>query len=303
MLLEEDTIELKWSNVNKKRYSNLGYVFTKNGDCFYPKVKDVLKCSSGVKIPVLCDCCGEIFYPTTTNYLKAKSNNKKDYCVKCKGIEIRNTVKEKYGVDNVMQVPEIKEKFSIKCMEKYGTKFPLMNKDIFNKTQKSLNDHYNVNNGIADIRSIKEINQKIIETNKRKYGGNSPFCSKDIKSKIIQKMFENGTCATSKKQIQLYEILKQVYGNCELNYPCDQLSLDCMTIINGIPFDIEYDGWYFHKDREIQDRKRNYFVIKKGYKVIRFLALVDRLPTQEELTNSINYLLQTNKNYIRIKLT
>ena len=70
-----------------------------------------------------------------------------------------------------------------------------------------------------------------------------------------------------------------------------------------IPFDIEYDGWYFHKDREIQDRKRNYFVIKKGYKVIRFLALADRLPTQEELTNSINYLLQTNKNYIRIKLT
>ena len=42
-----------------------------------------------------------------------------------------------------------------------------------------------------------------------------------------------------------------------------------------------------------QKRRKNYFVIKKGYKVIRFLALADRLPTQEELTNSINYLLQT----------
>ena len=70
MLLEENTIELKWSNVNKKRYAALGYSFTKNGERFYPKVKDVLKCSSGVKIPVICDYCGEIFYPTTTNYLK-----------------------------------------------------------------------------------------------------------------------------------------------------------------------------------------------------------------------------------------
>ncbi len=76
-----------------------------------------------------------------------------------------------------------------------------------------------------------------------------------------------------------------------------------MAIINGIPFDIEYDGWYFHKDRELQDMKRNLFVESKGYKVIRFLALVDRLPTKEELTNSIDYLLKTNKNYIKIELT
>lgn len=301
--MEDNIIELRWSNVNKKRYTMLGYFFTKNGDVFYPKVKDVLKCSSGVKIPVICDYCGKIFYPTTTNYLKLKSDSKKDCCVACKGIEIKNTVKEKYGVNNVMQVPEIRKKFSDKCLEKYGAEFPLMSEEIYNKTKDSLNNNYNIINGIADIRLVEKIDQKIINTNMKRYGGKSPFCSDEIKKKIIKIMFENGTCATSKKQIQLYEILKDIYGNCELNYPCDKLSLDCMAIINGIPFDIEYDGWYFHKDRELQDMKRNFFVESKGYKVIRFLALVDRLPTKEELTNSIDYLLKTNKNYIKIELT
>ena len=41
----------------------------------------------------------------------------------------------------------------------------------------------------------------------------------------------------------------------------------------------------------------------KGYKIIRFLAYVDRLPTKEELVNAVNYLLQTNKKFIQIELT
>lgn len=303
LLLENETVEIKWSNVNKKRYMNLGYCFTKNGDSFYPKVKDVLFCSSGIKIPVVCDYCGQIYYPTTTTYLKSKSSTKKDCCVKCKGIEIKSTVQQKYGVDNVMQIDAIKEKFSNTCMKKYGVAFPLMNKDIFQKTQESLNRHYNIVNGVADMRSVDVIDEKIKTTNQERYGGNSPFASVDIRKKVVQKMFENGTCATSQKQIKLCDLIKSIYGNCELNYPCDQLSLDCMTIINNIPFDIEYDGWYFHKDRKDQDRKRNFFVGNKGYKIIRFLAYVDRLPTKEELVNAVNYLLQTNKKFIQIELT
>lgn len=81
-----------------------------------------------------------------------------------------------------------------------------------------------------------------------KYNGISPFCSDDIRKQVRESLHNNGTCPTSKKQIALNTMIQDIFGNCMLNYPCDQVSLDCMTIINGIKIDVEYDGWYWHKD-------------------------------------------------------
>lgn len=303
MLLENNLVEMVWHPSNKARYIERGYLYSFIGDKFWAKAIDVLECSSGAKIPVQCDYCGEIYYPTARNYYKAHNRDNIDCCVSCKGIKIKATVNEKYGVDNVIQVPSIRAKYEATCMKRFGTPSPLQNQNIFSKTQETLNQHYDIVNGIEELRKVPEIADKIAETNMEKYGGISPFSSKEIRMKIKQQFYHNGTCATSQKQIDLGQMLQEEYGNCELNYPCDEVSLDCMVVINNVDFDIEYDGWYWHKNREEQDKRRNYFVIKQGYKVVRFLALVDRLPTKEEMLYCINHILTTNKNFIQIELT
>lgn len=187
-------------------------------------------------------------------------------------------------------------------MEKYGTLSPLHNAEIFQKTQDSFNKHYGVKNGIKDLRSIKEISDKIESTNIERYGGKAPLCSQEIRAKVSETLYKNGTCKTSKPQIMLRDMIKEKYGNCELNYPCDQLSLDCMTIIDGVKIDVEYDGWYWHKNKTEEDRRRDYFVESKGYKVIRIVAYDDRLPTDDELVNAINKMITTTRKHTKVEL-
>lgn len=70
---------------------------------------------------------------------------------------IKQKVTEKYGVDNPMKSPLVKEKFKNTCMEKYGVSHP-------NKVQENVD--------------------KIKKTNQEKYGGNAPACSPKIMEKI-----------------------------------------------------------------------------------------------------------------------
>lgn len=291
---------MKWHGANKKKYIEKGYTFTKIGDIFYAKAIDVLKCSKGVKLPVICDYCGRIFYPTANNYLKVKERGELDCCTVCNG-KMKEKLLSKYGVDNPTLVSEIREKQINTCVEKYGTRTPLECEEIYNKTVQSLNNHYNVN-GIAELRNIPEIIEKTRETNRKKFGGNAPLCSEEIRAKVSKTMWENGTCKTSLKQIELFNFIKEHYGNCELNYPCDKLSLDCMVVIKDVKIDIEYDGWYWHQNTKEQDKRRDYFVESKGYKVLRILAYKNRMPTIEELNEAINYLLTTNNKFSRIEL-
>lgn len=300
MLLENELVEMKWSNTNKRRYIEKGYIYTKNGDTFLVKPKDILECSAGVKIPVKCDYCGKTYYPTSTNYLKVKARGEKDCCSNCNG-KTKESVINKYGVNNVTLVPEIREKQINTCIQKYGTQTPLECKEIFNKTVLSLNKNFNLKNGIADLRKIPAIIEKTKATNLKKFGGNAPLSSSEIRAKVSETMWKNGTCKTSLKQLELAKLIKEIYGNCEINYPCDKVSLDCVVIVNNIKIDVEYDGYYWHRDEQ-RDRRRDNFVKSKGYKILRILAYQNRIPTIEELTDSINFLLTNNNSFYRIEL-
>lgn len=302
MILANELVEIKWHPANKQRYMDRGYIYTKMKDSFLAQVKDVVECSDGAKIPIRCDYCGEVYYPTSRTYLINHNKGQKDCCVACKGKKIRKTVQEKYGVNNVVELREVRDKMKATCLERYGVESPLALSAIYEKAQKSFNEHYGTTNGIKDLRTVKELNDKIAKTNIGKYGGISPFASQEVRIKIKEQMYKNGTCATSGKQLELRDMIKAKYGNCELNYPCGESSLDCMVIINDIKIDVEYDGWYWHKDREKEDRNRDYFVKSCGYKVLRFFAYADRLPTGQELTTAIEQLTTTNKRYLKVEL-
>ena len=169
------------------------------GDVFYPKAIDVLEISSGAKIPVHCDYCGDIYYPTSRNYKKTHDKNPIDCCVKCKGNKIKATNQAKYGVDNVMQVEEIVQRFQSTCLEKFGVNTPLENREIWEKTQDTILNKY----GVTNCAYLPEIKIKRKQTMRERYGCDYPFQNDEIMKKVRQSYKDNGTCPTSKKQIEL----------------------------------------------------------------------------------------------------
>lgn len=76
------TVTLKWSTSNKKHYEEKGYIFTKYKDEFEVNVND-LKNSSGARVDVECDCCGEMRNVRWLDYKKQIDNYNNTYCHSC----------------------------------------------------------------------------------------------------------------------------------------------------------------------------------------------------------------------------
>jgi hypothetical protein len=87
----------------------------------------------------------------------------------------------------------------------------------------------------------------------------------------------------SKPQIKLFELVKQLYPNAILNHPSLKHSID-IAIPNEM-IAIEYDGSYWHKNKEIEDAKRQSKLEVIGWKFLRY---VDYVPNKERLINAIN---------------
>lgn len=114
-------VEVKWNSRNKKHYISKGYVFTAFKDTFTAKIEDVMK-GSETLVDVKCDYCDELYTKTYYKYNHHRKTNlvKDDCCKRCSPLKIREVTNIKYGVDNVMQVNEVKEKVTATMVERYG---------------------------------------------------------------------------------------------------------------------------------------------------------------------------------------
>ena len=83
MGLISKTVKVKWNSKNKKHYEELGYVYTKMGEEFEVKVKDLTK-SSKAKVECICDNCKKKLPQWTyKDYNRFVKENGKTYCQKC----------------------------------------------------------------------------------------------------------------------------------------------------------------------------------------------------------------------------
>lgn len=222
-----------------------------------------------------------------------------DHCSKselCKE-KAKQTSLERYGVSSYTKTEECKEKTIKTNLEKYGVEHHMKLEESKNKSKETSMKRY----GVEFYVQTKEYKERKRQTCLEKYGVENPIQNEKVKEKIRKSFYKNGTCPTSKPQIKLYNLLKENYEYCELNYPCGMCSLDVMIKIKDIKIDIEYDGEYWHKNRINQDRKRDYFIKSKGYKIIRIKGNV-KIPTKEQLIEAIDYLVKSNHSYFEIKL-
>lgn len=231
-----------------------------------------------------------------------------------------DTCMNNFGVEHPMQSKDVRDKAITTNVEKYGVEHPSQSNVVKTKIVNTNNEKY----GVDWTRQNKDIDTKIKSTMNVRYGGNSPFCNEEVrdkaKSTFIEKygvdnplkddgirhkcreaMYNNGTVPTSSQQLKVYDTLVSMFGNCEINYPVSNLSLDCMVIIDGCAIDVEYDGWHWHKDKQNKDRRRDEVLKEMGYKIIRIKANRD-VPTVEQLDNAIDYLVKGNHSYTEIIL-
>lgn len=130
MLLTKE-VEVNTSSFNIKRYEDLGYIiykkYDKKGRLTTPrgtkikvKVED-LPDSSHEKVKVECDYCGEIITKTYQSYKNGHKVIKKDACKKCNNLyKIKEVNKILYGVKNVFELDDIKDKIKQTNLERYG---------------------------------------------------------------------------------------------------------------------------------------------------------------------------------------
>lgn len=87
---------------------------------------------------------------------------------------------------------------------------------------------------------------------------------------------------------------KQLGG--KVNHKVGRYFADILLVRNNIKICVEYDGWYWHKNRQKEDKKRDKYFITKGIKVLRIKAS-HQIPNITDVENLINQLINTNKTY------
>lgn len=293
MLLIDQPAIMRWHARNKEYYTSRGYKFTKMRDEFQVKVEDLPKQSHAV-VKVQCDVCGRIYDCKYQNY-NNRLDTSFDTCHYCEGVKIRGIFQTRYGVDNPGQLESVKEKSRETCLEKYGVPYYSQTEECREKAEKTCLERY----GASNYSQTEEYKQRVIATSLEKRG--VPFHTQDpeVIRKIMQSFEQNGTAKISQPQIELGKLLQDIYGNCELNKSCEWYCLDCVVNINGILFDFEYDGEYWHRNRKQQDCIRDSYIQKQGYKIIRILGNRE-IPSKEEIVDTVNMLLTTGKNFKRI---
>ena len=275
MLLTKE-LEVKINPNNINHYKSLGYK-VKPLDTIIVKTEE-LPIGSNYIVDVLCDYCKcNVLQLPYRQYLKTLKTNGKTCCKNCKGAKNKESTLKKYGVENISQLDNVKQKKKETTLMHYGVESPLQSKEILDKLQNTCLDKYGKHcsfmneevrekhkktllekYGVDHIWKIEEVKKKVDETIKTKYDVDNISCNEEIKEKkrqsslkkygteyvlqskeVREKISKTMHDNNSQKSSKQQQYLNVLYGGI-LNYPISNLSADIFLEEYGI--DIEYDG-------------------------------------------------------------
>lgn len=265
MFDENQIVKVKWHSHNKQHFIGLGFNFTKIGDEFEVAAKKLAP-KSRAMVSCVCDYCGKEYQTRYANYRLSASRGKNS-CVKCKQLKTQDTLEQKYGSSSLWGISQFREKAKQSMVKKYGSEYAMQS---------------------------KQGQENFKETMIDKYGYDNPIKSPELQAKAKATMYKNGNVPTSLPEKQMIEMLKKLYGedSCLPGYPIDRVNLDCLLCVDDCKIDVEYDGLYWHQNTKEYDRKRNHWLMSKGYKVLRILGdKNDDLPSIGRLKEEVEYLL------------
>ena len=236
----------------------------------------------------------------------------------------KKTLQKRYNVDNPSKAQEIKDKKKNTCQIHLGVDNPFESKEIQDKIKDTWKKNYGVNNPMQNTA----IRNKTNTTCQEKYGGNAPICSEEVQRKIQQTMLKKHGV---KHPSQSEEIRNKILSSFQFNGtgPSSRAQRYINHILNGIlnkhicglladiyiekeNIVIEHDGaGHFLTDKFngnktptkeslLYEKEREDKIINNGYRMIRFIATKDRIPSDEVILNLIEGFKNSDFKVIRI---
>lgn len=317
MLITQE-VEVRTVGKTIKYYQDKGYD-AKYNMLLTVKVED-LPNKSNVKISAICDYCGELYQTRYADYYDTTHGfTCKCACKTCAAKKHRDVIITNYGVDNVSQLNDVKEKKRQTVFEHYGVYNPQQSADVQQVTQQTNLQKYGVICPLqnADIKEkIKKICvekygydnaaksdiviDKIRNTTLNKYGVDNVMQVLDIQQKAKASLYQNKTCPTSQQQCYI----NSIYGG-ELNYPFRNYNLDIFIKEFNLDIEVDFGGHNLsvklgRMTQEEFDRKeliRDMYVKREGIKIMRIISSRDKLPSDAILLQMLIEAKQYFTNY------
>ena len=264
-----------------------------------------------------------------------KHKKSEDTCIKKYGVknvaqsqEVQNKMKDtnlkRYGYESAMQNKEIQNKREETNLERYGYKCPLQSQEIQNKSKATNLERYGVENaaqseiiknkmkdtckekyGAENAAKNEIIKNKIKDTCKERYGVEYAMQNEEIKNKALDSFQFNHTGPSSRGQRYINYILngnlnKRICGSLvDIYIEKENIIIEhdgsghfLNDIINGNAFPT--------KDSLLREKEREDKIINNGYRMIRFIATKDRIPSDEVILNLIEEFKNSDFKVIRI---
>lgn len=185
-MIIDKKIVVKLNSISKSHYRKIGYII----DVDVKEIEiDVLDLPKHSKNRVNCKCCNcdkvkKVYYSA---YNKQTDFGKTEYyCLDCKSVKYKNTMMKNYGVENISQLNDIKDKKKEKSLLIYGCECPFQSEDVKNKIKKVNLEKYGVKSPLQNL----DIMNKLKQTNIERYGVENVFQNEDIKDKIEKNNME-----------------------------------------------------------------------------------------------------------------
>jgi hypothetical protein len=152
--------------------------------------------SDRVVYKTVCNDCGREAKAPATILMKL-------VCVCKRHTKTKASNMEKYGVESVIMLPEVKDKIKQTNLAKLGVENPFQSKEIQNRIKQKFVERYGVENplqsdeikqrmmktnleryGVVSTLQLPEVQEKIKQTNKARYGAENPFQSEECRQKM-----------------------------------------------------------------------------------------------------------------------
>ena len=283
------------------------------------KVED-LPNKSNVMVFAICDYCGEVYetryadyYETTSGFAckcackTCASKKHRDMLIKNYGVynvsqldevkeKKRQTVFKHYGVHNPKQSLEVQQKTKNTNLQKYGVVCPLQNADIKEKVKETCIERYGHENAMQSDFILNKMKKTMVE----KYGVENSMQVVEIQQKAKEAMYKNGTCPTSKQQ----RYISSIYGG-ELNYPCRNYNLDIFIKEANIDVEVDFGGHNLsvklgsitQADFDRKELIRDVYIKREGLKIMRITSSRDKLPSDAILLQMLSEAKQYFSDY------
>ena len=308
-LIVPQTLKVRASTKMCKYYKEKGYEFKKCGDFIEVDVMDLYP-GSHEKVKIICDICGNESKIEYRHFVEDRKNGVLVSCKSkyCRHKKCEDTCIKRYGVKYAAQSQEIQNKAKKTWQKNYGEGIinPFQAESVRDKIKKTWQENHG--EYITSPFQLESIREKSQQTLQKNYGENiiNPMQVEDIKNKRLSSFQFNSTGPCSRVQKYIHFLIGGVLNKRVCNFLVDICFEKEKTAI-------EYDGsghflreLIINKDRSIskeaflKEKQREDKIINNGYRMIRFIATKDRIPSDEVVLNLIEGFKNSDFKVIRI---